>query len=131
MDIKKEYGTSKKLEVEGVWVDVSDNARIKVARANNPKYKAEIERLTRPYKKQIRRGTMNGKKFDKIIAEATAKHILVDWEGLEEDGAILDYSHEEALRLLLEYPDFRDVVAETALDFQNYQEDVLEDSEKN
>ena len=131
MDIKKEYGTNKKLESTGVWIDLGEGAKIKVARNGNPEYTKMIEKLSRPYKKQIRRGTINGETFDKIIRKATAEHILVDWKGITEDKVEVPYSTEEAYRLLTEYGDFREVVAENALDFQNFQDDEIEEEEGN
>ena len=131
MDIKKEYGTNKKLESAGVWIEVGDGAEIKVARNGNPEYTKMIEKLSRPYKKQIRRGTINGETFDKIIRKATAAHILVDWKGITEDEVEIAYSEAEAYRLITDYGDFREVVAENALDFQNFQEEEMEEEEGN
>jgi len=131
MDIKKEYGTNKDLEIEGVWIDVGEGAKVKVARNGNKGYVKMIEKLSRPYKKQIRRGTISGEKFDKIIRQASARHILVNWEGIEEDGKEVPYSEEESYRLLTDYKDFREMIAEAALDFQNFQDGMLEEEEGN
>lgn len=131
MDIKKEYGTSKELEKEGVWIEVGEDAKIRVCRANNKKYMKEIEKLSRPYKKQIRRGTISGEKFDSIVIEASAKFILVDWEGIKEDGVTVDYTPEQSLRLLTDFPDFREVVSEIAMDFNNFKEEETKESEGN
>ena len=72
MDIKKEYGTSKKLELEGVWLEVGEEAKVRVARANNKPYLNEIENLSKPFRKQIRRGTFSSKRFDEIVLKASS-----------------------------------------------------------
>jgi len=118
MDIKKTYGTDKIKEEKGVWEDLGDGARVLVARIGNPNYRKVFEQLTKPYQKSIRRGTLSEEKATDLIIKSLAKSVLLSWEGLKEDGKALKYSEAEAVRLMTDYPDFRDQVQEIANDLE-------------
>lgn len=131
MDIKKTYGTDKEKEKKGVWEDLGDGARVLVARIGNPNYRKIFEQLTKPYSKSIRRGTLSEEKATELIIKSLAKSVLLGWEGLKEDGKLLKHSEAEAIRLMTEYPDFRDQVQEIANDLETYKIVEDEDTEKN
>ena len=131
MDIKKTYGTDKEKEKNGVWEDLGDGARVLVARIGNTNYRKVFEQLTKPYTKAIRRGTLSEEKATDLIIKALSKAILLNWEGLKEDGKTIKYSEPEAIRLMTEYPDFRDQVQEIANDLETYRVTENEETEKN
>lgn len=109
--MKKNYGTNKVLENEGVWVDLGDGASIKVARVGNKENTALVKRLTAPHKVAIRTNKLPDEIWEKITIEALASTILLDWKGLKEDGKVIAYSKENAVKLLTDYKDFRDQVS--------------------
>lgn len=111
MDMKKNYGTNKVLENEGVWVDLGDGASIKVARVGNKENTTLVKRLTAPHKVAIRANKLPDEIWEKITIEAVASTILLDWKGLKEDGKLIPYSKENAVQLLTDYKDFRDQVS--------------------
>jgi len=131
MDIKKAYGTDKKKEENGVWEDLGDGAKVLVARIGNPNYRKVFEQITKPYTKAIRRGTLSEEKATDLIIKSLAKTVLLNWEGLKEDNKLLKYSETEAIRLLTEYPDFRDQIQEIANDLETYKLVQDEETEKN
>ena len=53
------------------------------------------------------------------------------WKGIKEDGKAIKYSELEAIRLMTDYPDFRDQVQEIANDLETYKITEDEDTEKN
>lgn len=121
MDLKKNFGTDAKLELEGVWQDIGDGARVLIARIGNKNHTARINELRAPYKVQIRAGRLGDDVWQKIATKAMPGCILLDWEGLKDDGKPVVYSEEKALELLTKYPDFRDLVSGLANEIDSFQ----------
>ncbi len=130
-DLKKIFATDKKKEQEGAWVDFGEGIRIKIARIGNPRYQEEFQRVSGPYKRQMRRGTMRDEVAEKLLTKVMAKTIVLDWEGLEEDGKAVKYSAEKAERILTDYPDLRDEIADLAKDIASFRAEEDEETEKN
>ena len=126
MDLQTTFATDKRKEQEGVWKSIGD-ARVKVARANNPKYRAALTK----YVKQFVPAGIQPKPDDPNIEKATvyamAEAILLDWENIAIKGQLLDATFENAVRILTDYPDFREVVSQIAVDVDNFRpEEVAE-----
>ena len=126
MDLQATFATDKRKEQDGVWKNIGD-ARVKVARANNPKYRAALAK----YVKQFVPAGIQPKPDDPNIEKATvyamAEAILLDWENIAIKGQILDVTFENAVRILTDYPDFREVVSQIAIDVDNFRpEEVAE-----
>lgn len=127
------FKTDATLETEGVWVDIGDGAKLKVARLGNPEHKRIAQRLSRPH-----RGILEGKNLkaqaevaERLGIQAAAQAILRDWEGLEEeDGTAIEYSTEKAMELLA-IADFRDLVLEIADSMEAYRAEEIAESEGN
>lgn len=131
MDIKKEFGTDSKKEVEGVWEDFGDGLEVKIARIGNPIYQKAFQKISKPHKKAIRRGTLRDEKAEELLIEAMAKAIVLDWKGLEEDGKEVPYNHNNCVKILTEYKDFREQVSEFATEIEAFRCDEDEEAEKN
>ncbi|MCP3684779.1 MAG: hypothetical protein GY861_19090 [bacterium] len=131
MDLKKEYYTDKEKEEKGIWEDFGNGCRVLIARSNNPTYKEYFKRISKPYRKQILRGTLPEEKGDALMIKAMAKAIILDWENLMEDGAKVEYNLKEAIRVLTKYPDFKDAVSEVAQTAEAYKVDLDEEEEEN
>lgn len=110
------------LEAEGVWFEVDDETSVLVARSNNRKYRDMIKQLTKPYKRQIRQGTLKDATLDNIIGRAMAKTLLLNWKGLKIGGEEISYSVEKATELLTneKLKDFREMIAEFANDAEAF-----------
>jgi len=130
-DIKKEYSTDEKKETDGVWETIGDGCKVRVARANNSNYNKWFTRLTKPFKQQLRRDTMPEKKSEEILIKLMAKTILLDWEGMHEDGVELEYTEENAIHLLTEYKDFRQQIDDLSKSIELFREEEDEEAEKN
>lgn len=131
MDLKKQYGTDKALEENGVWQDIGDGASVLVARMGNSRNVLELKRLTAPHKRQIQLGKLDDEIWKKINIEAIADSILLDWKGVEINGKELPYSKPNAIQVLTDYADFRDVISTLANDMANYQNQEKEAAIKN
>ena len=130
MDIKKQFNTNKDLEVEGIWVKISDDARIKVARMNNPEFNKMFRRLSKPYMTALQAGTLSEEISEDILLECYSHTILVDWDGIQEDGKAVPYSPSKA-KEYLKIDTFRHFVLNIARDFNNYKLEIEAQEVKN
>ena len=132
MDLRKTFKTSKQKENEGVWVNLDDSGtRLKIARAGNPNYKsAQAKKMSR-YKLAARSKTIPDSAWEEIFNELVAETILLDWDGITENGQKIPYSQDAALRAISELKDFREVVMSFADDMTNFKEEMDDDTEKN
>jgi len=131
MDISK-FQTNKSAEEDGIWVDVDGNGtKIKVARINNPRYKKYFQKITKPYKRQIRNGTLAEELAEKLLVDALASTILLDWKGFTKGDEAFPYSVDNARAFLSESADFRDLVSDAANEMENFRSEELEDARGN
>lgn len=123
------------LEDDGVWttVDAASGCRLKIARIGNRRYREAMARRLKPYRRALRAGTLDDQVTERITADVLAETVLLDWQGLQRNGAPVGYSRETAAMVLADpaYKDFRDLVVELASDQEAYRERDLEDAEKN
>jgi len=131
MDLKKEYGTNKKSEVDGVWEDFGGGTTVLIARIGNENYQKVFRRISKPYQNAIRRGTLGNDKAEDLLIQAMADCIVLDWKGLKEDDKPVKFSKEECVRVLKEYKDFRDHVSELANSMEIFRQEMDAEAEKN
>jgi len=136
MDIFKSYATDKTLEENGVKIIVAKDDKsgkeswIRVARLGNQKFNQCFDRL----QKQNR---VNGMKklspevTEKLLIEAIAETILVDWSGLSYKGEEIAYSKENAIKMLTEAKDWLDEIVTLAKNMETFRIQDMEDSAKN
>lgn len=126
------FKTDASKEQEGVWVEIGDGARIRVARAGNARWKAYFRKILKPYRRQIRADILPEEVADKLVVDALAHTVLLGWDGLEDaKGKKISYSVAKAQALLTEYPDFRALVEDASSEAEAYREAELEDAEGN
>ncbi len=132
MKLSAAFGTSEKLEIEGVWVDLGEGGSIKVARAGNRENRRELKRLIAPHKAALRADNLPDDVLEKITIKVMARTILLDWKGIDDDdGKPIAYSQEAAEAQLTKHKDFRDFVAGISADMKVYQEGAEEATAKN
>ena len=120
------FKTDRTRENQGVWVPIGDGARLLVARLNNEYYKQVFLNASRPFKTQVRTGTISEDQAEQILRECYSKAILLDWDGLQDDeGTDIPYSQEKAYELL-GIADFRALVEELAGTRELYRKEELE-----
>jgi hypothetical protein len=121
-------------ETSGVWFPVGNGARVLVARITSPKYEEYLRKLGKPYGRAIRAGQIDNEAIEEITKKALAKHILLGWEGLEnEDGTPIEYSLETAYKILTdpEYKDFYRMILDFAQDAEAFRNDAREEAAGN
>lgn len=131
MDLKKEFATNKQAEVDGIWEDMGGGCKVLIARIGNENYSKTFRKISKPYQNAIRRGTLGNEKAEELLIQAMADSIVLDWQGLEEDGKVVKYSKEECVRVLKEYKDFRDHINDLAGSIALFKLQADEESEKN
>lgn len=131
MDLAKQFGTDKAVEAEGAWIDAGGGARLKVARMGNPAFKREFRERTASHKLAMKSRTMDDADAERILCAVMARTILLGWEGLQIAGEALKYSVANAETVLLEYPDFRDLVTAEAGDIQHFLAGEVESAKGN
>lgn len=146
MDLKA-LRTNTAKEEEGVWVgkeeieerfvDVSidEDTRLLIASSRNKKFRNYIVAKGRRRQRGVRRMRPDDERalelVDDISIEGIARHVLLGWEGIKEDGVAVPYSVEAAERILREIPTFRNLVEQLAEDITLYQDEEAEEVEKN
>ena len=116
---------------DGVKVDLGDGLKVTVARIGNKKYQDFIRKSTKPYQQAIRNKTLADSVFEKIMNEAMADSILLDWEGMEDDqGDVIKYSKEKALEILSDpaYADFKQLVSDLANEQETFRSEALQET---
>lgn len=110
LDIFAQFATDETKEEDGVWVELSDDAAILVARSGNKKYSKMIAREYEKNKKILDgKNDVADAKSEEIMIEVLAKTILLGWRNIQFKGEELPYSLENA-KMLLKVKDFRKLV---------------------
>jgi hypothetical protein len=122
MDIEQVFRYGPKA-VEGVWTSYED-AELKIARWNNEAHRSGIQKLYRKF--GGKRSGISEALSEKIGIEAMADNILMDWKNVTENGADLPATRENRVRLLSDYPDFRDDVFHLSRDPDLFSEEKQE-----
>lgn len=113
MDVDR-FKLDEKAEVEGVWRNLGEGARIKIARMMNPTYREAMRKRTEPYQALTELGQLGEKLGEEILIGALAEGILVDWEGFEENKLPLQPTMENKIRLLTTHKALREMVVAEA-----------------
>lgn len=115
-------------DTDGVWIEHSEGVRFRIARAGNSNFLRVSDRLEAPHRRDMQRGKLSTEKLLEIQCRAMAEAILLDWEGIATEDGPLEYSTENAYKVLRYSPDVRDFVFEQALDHENFRAAEVEET---
>lgn len=110
------FKTNQQAEQEGVWVDAGEGLKLLIGRITNRKYIRLVQKLGMPHGRRLAAGRVDPELLEGITTKAIAKHVLLDWKNLQEQGKDVPYSVETAERFLTEMPDFKELVTSFASD---------------
>jgi len=130
-DVKKLFGTDSTKEQEGVWYDIAEGLRMKIARIGNPLYQKRFQALIKPYRRSVRRGTLSDDVAEKLLVQCLSETIVLDWEGVEDEGVEILYSKDAAVTLLTKYPELRNYINDIANELEGFQEELNEEATEN
>ena len=131
MDIKKLFGTDRKAEEAGVWLDIGQGARVRVGRDTSPTYRKKLQDIIRPYRGAIAAGAMDDRAAHGLFCKAAAGTILLDWSGIEVDGKPLAFSVDAAEQLMVDVPDFYKTIKAFSEDAALYRDQIEAAEQKN
>lgn len=131
-------------ERRGVWCEYELGIKILIARSTHPEYQKAMRKALKA--KRLERGSrvsvsdlldeifIDDQEVVSILAPPLAKHILLDWQNIEDDnGNLIPYSQEKALEILID-PELRDFFNFTLAQSSNqtlYRKEEQEESAKN
>lgn len=129
MDLKQ-MKVSDSLSQDGVWVDLDETSKVKLARFGNAKFKSRLRALMSPYKRMIDNDTMSDVKADELLVIALAETVVLDWKGLSLDGKEISYSVGTVMKILSDpaFIDFREMIVSMSRDMELYREEELKDA---
>lgn len=122
MNLYNTFETDKQLEKDGVVLEYGFNSKkqpiqIRIARAggSNTRFAKIIEQKLRPYKRAIANDTMDNKVAEKLLIEAYAEAVVLEWSGVEDrEGNALEFTKENVVKVFTDLPDlFLDVQAQS------------------
>lgn len=113
---------------EGAWTTYR-GVRLKIARANNPKFKNMFMRLMKPHQKNLNSQALD--KLDEdtmrdIMCKCMSEAILTDWGDFAIGGDEVPFTKENAYSLLFNDEDCRQYVIDFSNDVDNYLTDEEE-----
>lgn len=115
--------TNRDAENEGVWIDYEGGLRLKIARLQNEAHEQFMLEKRRQVQTKKRVGAdadISRAVIKELTIESMARHILLDWDNMVEGGKRIEYSVEEATRLLTEVPEFYRLVEEESMNIENF-----------
>ena len=130
-DVKKLFGTDASKEKEGVWYDLADGLRMRIARIGNPNYQKTFQKISKPHRRAIRRGTLPDEVAEKLLIQCMAETIVLDWSGVEDEGVVIPYSKEAVVTVLTKYPELRNYINDIANELEAFQEELDEEAVEN
>lgn len=126
-NLDKFFKNSEELESKGIWMEISEDVAFLVKRFggfNETSVKAALAKHYKPYARQVENKTLDPKKEKEIMLTVFSKACLVDWKGVEIDGAKTPFSQEAAVPFLLALPELAEALIAHASDSKNYREDL-------
>ena len=126
-----EFKSDPKKEVEGVIYEFDKTSYIRVARANNKGFLAQIRRESKALRRRYRKNIPDDM-VESVVKKAFARHILLEIHGFTDDvgeivgeGQEIEDSYENRLKIANSesYKDFVDFVSDISTDPDMYKED--------
>lgn len=116
---------------QGVEIDIGDGIKITVAKFGNPKFQDYWRAITKPYQRQIDNGTISDDDMEALLIDAMAHTILLGWDGITVKGKKFPHNVGNAVTLMTDLEEFRNIVAEESRKFANYRAEQMEEAQGN
>lgn len=128
------YQTDKDAERDGVWLDEAGGARFLIARmgGSNVKFQKALTAAMKPYTRELQLNIADNDALEPVMKKVFIDTILLDWEFVPgEDGTLLDFTKENAEKILKDLPDLYARLREQATAYTNYRAAAIKDIAKN
>lgn len=130
-NLDKLFKTNKNLELDGVWLWVSDTTAFLCARyggANSIKVKASVAKFYKPVAKMAEVSGLSPEKDLEISVKMFVHSCLLDWKGVtNEDGSEIEFSFDNAVKLLTSLPELFDHLVSNTRNVDNFKEEMGND----
>jgi len=125
-NLDKLFKSDSNLEQEGVLFEIADGIQFKVRRfgGGNREVKKAMVKYYKPYARLIERNLLPEDKEREIYQLAFIDACLVDWQGVEIEGATAECTKENALKLFKELPELFETLLEHSQSVEHYREEV-------
>lgn len=139
MSLYKDFQTDQTKEAEGVDVQYSPNEdktiptfRIRRLASSNQKYAKVLERVTRPYRRQIDMNTIDALLSDKLRRQAFIEGVLVSWDKVQDaNGKDIVFNAQNAEMLFSALPELFNDLEKQARDTSLFRIEQQESDAKN
>ena len=139
MSLHDQFETNASKEIEGVEIKYAPNKDKSVPTfivcrmgATNKRYQKELDRVTKPYRRQMQLGTMDNTVAESLMMGVFIKTILKGWSGVQnKKGEEIPFNEETATELFLQLPDLYEDLQAKAGSAALFREEALEDEAKN
>lgn len=128
------YQTDETLERDGVWIPITDDVELLIARLNNPVHIAAMDRQREPWRLIILQGgTIPEETVREMNIAALAEGVLRGWRGKfeDDDGTVMEYSIEKAIELMTRSRPFRELIVDLATQDERYKVKTEEEIQGN
>jgi len=128
------YLTDKDLEaIDGVWLKFPGDRKVHILRAggSNSKFSRTAATITKPYQRQIQRGTIDPEKVTELMLDIYLQSVILDWKGFKDaEGKEIPYSREVAREFFTQVPEMFSELMELAGDLALFQDQEVEETSK-
>jgi len=125
---------TKKERDQGVEVEFPGDAKVWLRRAGgqNTDYEKALEKVMKPYRRQIQQGMLDEDKSRELEARVYARGVIIDWDGVtDEQGNELDCTEENIVKLFTDLPDLFVELKQQATDLSNFRREQTGEDAKN
>lgn len=123
VNLRRAYGMDEQKKEHGRWfplsvrVDGEAPGRVKLASYRSARFQRVHDNLLRPHRKKMRLQTWTAEEGRRVLAEACAKALLLDWEGIEDErGNAIPFTEDNAREALLQCDEFFDEVLQMSME---------------
>lgn len=124
-----EFRLDKDAKAGGVWIDFGGGAKFKIAAFDNPAFSDAFRKATKPYN-DLGKEIPDDDQVD-ILSRTMSQFIVLDWKGVYDGKKVLEYSTENAFRLLVELEWIRSKIIAEAQKLENFRAKAREKTEGN
>ena len=132
MDIIKDFAFDKEAAEQGKWFKLGPNERIKMRSMACAHSRAVRVKLEAPYSVILDAGEeLPADIAEQMLRDQFVESLILDWEGLTNDGDPFPYSKANAHRMMNEAKGFTDLLVKILMGKKSFQPIVAEEGEKN
>jgi hypothetical protein len=139
MGLYATFKTDAAKETRGIQIPYEPNddgsiPTFTIARAGgaNVQWALEMERIARPYQRQIQLETLKKSVSDKLVMTCFVRTVLLNWENVfNQKNEPIAYNEENAMQLMTELPDLYNDLFTQSNKLALFREDSLEATVKN